>query len=57
MIYILLLTNEKIYLDFIYGYIDNKIFYTLDGQQDWQLYLLHLYLAERKEINRLNSRR
>lgn len=38
-------------LDFVYGYIQNEIFYPLDGQQRLTtLYLLHWYLAYKEEI-------
>lgn len=37
---------EPLELDFVYGYIQNDIFYPLDGQQRLTtLYLLHWYLA------------
>ncbi|PQA97844.1 hypothetical protein B0A69_00465 [Chryseobacterium shigense] len=38
--------SEPLELDFVYGYIQNDIFYPLDGQQRLTtLYLLHWYLA------------
>jgi hypothetical protein len=52
-------SNEKINLDFIYGYIENNRFFPLDGQQRLTtLWLIHWYfsLKEQKDFKELLSK-
>lgn len=47
-------SNKQIKLDFIYGYMENGVFYPLDGQQRLTtLWLVHLYIA--RKIDKLKQ--